>query len=123
MHDCFPPHEAAAFPSDLFPTEEEQSQLEGWNGEWCGDVWKSIVYMKKTMSDILDVYVIDADYGLGVVRKKADVSLDRLKIDRPVFDEIDKLDYQDLMKDPADVINLTPKEVMQEIIADMKGKS
>lgn len=58
MHDCNPPRPEAASP--------ESADAAG--GPWCGDVWKTIVELRATRPD-LDVSVIDADFGVGVVRR------------------------------------------------------
>jgi len=45
VHDCSPPHEAAAYPAGSYE-HAALSNLPGWTGEWCGDVWKTIVYLR-----------------------------------------------------------------------------
>ena len=40
----------------------------GATGFWSGDVWKSIVNFKLNRKD-LDIFVIDTDTGLGVIKK------------------------------------------------------
>lgn len=53
LHDCNPPDEA----SQIVPRQQ---------AHWNGDVWKVIVTLRATRSD-LRVYTVDADEGLGVV--------------------------------------------------------
>lgn len=106
MHDCYPPDEAAAFPSEFFPTKEEQKKIKGWNNEWCGDVWKTVVYLIKKYPDTLEVGVLDTDYGLGYVMAKPGFKNGEFKIEENLFAEIDRLSYQDMMVDPYTTINL-----------------
>lgn len=123
MHDCYPPDEAAAYPSEFFPSKEEQKNIKGWKHEWCGDVWKAIVYLIKKHSDTLEVGVLDTDYGLGYVMAKPGFKNGDLKIDEDLFAEIDKLTYQDMMKNPATTINLKGVKYSDKIIAKTVGNS
>jgi Methyltransferase domain len=73
MHDCKPPHLGAACPaSSLKEAEDMQNNDEtktpGWTGEWCGDVWKTICHLRSYRKD-LKVFVLDCDYGLGIITK------------------------------------------------------
>lgn len=72
MHDCNPSSEAHGFPikSSFKEIEDELKKdgIDGWTGEWNGDVWKTIVHLRSTRSD-LSVFTLDSDFGLGIVRK------------------------------------------------------
>jgi hypothetical protein len=57
VHDCNPPDEL----SQMVPRPKGQVH-------WNGDVWKAIVYLRSSRSD-LSVVTIDADEGLGLVRR------------------------------------------------------
>ena len=57
VHDCDPPTRQAASPDPR----------DAAGGPWCGEVWKTIVTLRATRSD-LSVEVIDADFGVGVIR-------------------------------------------------------
>ena len=118
LHDCYPPSEAAALPTKFFPSKEEQ-KVNGWNGTWCGDVWKSIVYLKNHLGAELEVCVIDTDLGLGIVRKKSLATIP-VKIDEKAFSEIDKLTYSDLMKDPVQLLDLKPVNHTAELLSSLK---
>ncbi len=109
MHDCNPPTEASAFPA---PSWEEASkmQIPGWDGRWCGDVWKSIVRLRATRSD-LRVFVLDCDFGIGVVYKgQPEGTLD---ISIP---DIENLTYADLQKDREGILNLKPQDYLYEFL-------
>ncbi|MCX6272531.1 MAG: class I SAM-dependent methyltransferase [Bacteroidetes bacterium] len=94
MHDCLPPNEAAAFPA-LSWEEADSEKPAGWTGEWCGDVWKTILYLKKMYAHELDVCVINTDYGLGIIRLKKPWK--ESCINKDVFESIVQLTYTDLM--------------------------
>ena len=106
MHDCLPPHKAAALATKDYPNSEEQKGVEGWTGQWCGDVWKTIVYLRKNLPDMVDACVIDTDYGLGIVRPKGKIENKELIIDEKLYSEIDKLTYENLSENPQLMINL-----------------
>lgn len=119
MHDCLPPHKAAALPTKSFPNTEEKKAAEGWTGEWCGDVWKTIVYLSKALPGLVDVYVINTDFGLGIVRPKREIDPHSLSINEEVFYEVDKLTYEDLMMAPELLLNLKDPEYTKTIITGM----
>ncbi len=104
LHDCFPPNKAAATPASSYK-EVEQLNIEGWNGLWCGDVWKTIKYLKMQYPESLDVFVLNADFGLGNVKVKTREKLD-LNINIDLFNEINKLDYNYLVSSPDIIIGL-----------------
>jgi hypothetical protein len=119
MHDCYPPTAAAAFPSEFFPTKEEQKNIEGWSpgNEWCGDVWKSVVYLKRKYPKTLEVGVVDTDYGLGYAIPTSQFKERDFKIDEDLFAEIDLLTYESMKKDPKQIINLKEVAFADQIIS------
>ena len=72
LHDCTPIDE----PAQIVPRQQEV---------WNGDVWKSLVEYRKANPNT--AFVIDSDYGLGIVDKS--LSLEYTDIDIP-----DELTYQ-----------------------------
>ncbi len=120
MHDCLPPSKAAASPTKSFPTPEEIEQIKGWTGAWCGDVWKSIVYLRETMHKELDVCVIDTDFGLGIIRPKKGFNREKIEINEQVFSKIDALTYDDLLKNTASMLNLKEENFAAAIINKLK---
>jgi hypothetical protein len=62
MHDCNPATKEAG------RTYEEWKAM-GSSGQWNGDVWKAIVHLRTLRKDI-DVFVLDCDYGLGIITKR-----------------------------------------------------
>lgn len=100
MHDCYPPHKAASIAASSFGKAKELKP-DGWNGQWCGDVWKTIVYLKWKFSDILEVNVLDTDFGLGIITKKSDVL--EFEFDQALYNEIIELDYSYLKSNPGQI--------------------
>ena len=117
MHDCLPPHKAAALPTNQFQNEE-QKKIDGWTGEWCGDVWKSIIYLRRNFNKSLDVSVINTDYGLGTVRIKNNI-IRNLKIDEKSFNIIDKLTYEELLENVESMLNLKSPEHAIKIVKEI----
>ncbi|MFT5883849.1 MAG: hypothetical protein ACI9IP_000299 [Arcticibacterium sp.] len=120
MHDCLPPNKAAATPTKFFPTKKERKAMDGWTNQWCGDVYKSIIYLLAKYPDTLKTCVVNTDYGLGIVRPKADISNLDWDIDEALFSKVSQMTYDDLMKDPKVVINLQDAEYLHTIIEEMK---
>jgi hypothetical protein len=67
MHDCNPPSQVAATPADSLERAREM-KIPGISDAWCGDVWKTVCYLRSQRKD-LSVFVLDCDFGLGVVTK------------------------------------------------------
>jgi hypothetical protein len=112
LHDCNPPHEAAALPSDQYPTEEERN-IEGWDGVWNGDVWKTIVYLRENFSETLEVLVLDTDYGLGIVRFKPgsrERVIKNLSLNDSSFERIKQMTYREMKPKTGRLLNLKPKD-------------
>ena len=114
MHDCFPPHEVAAMPLNSFK-EGGTSNIKGWNGQWCGDVWKTIVYLKKNYDALLEIIVLDTDFGLGLIRLKNTDTVNT-SINEISFDEINQLDYHYLMSNPQEIIALNDKSSAKQFL-------
>lgn len=115
VHDCFPPHKAAAEPgTDAEEVALRSSRIQGWTGEWCGDSWKAIAYLRKKYKEKLRVVVLNSDYGLGVVQISSNLPLD-LDIDYKIFELVDSLQYEDMIKKPQDVIGLSNSEEHKDL--------
>jgi hypothetical protein len=65
LHDCNPINEMR---------QRVPADFDIWKYGWNGDVWKSIVKFRKK-DDIHEVFVIDSDEGLGVIKKGIHVPL------------------------------------------------
>ena len=104
MHDCYPPHKAAATPGTS-STDAKKAGVEGWTGQWCGDVWKTIIYLREQYEGLLDVFVLNTDMGLGVVKVKDKNVLD-LKVDWELFRKVDAMNYEEMKSNPEKIIGL-----------------
>lgn len=110
MHDCNPPTFSSAAPAGSLE-EASKLNLPGWNGQWCGDVWKSIVYLRSIRND-LSIFVLDCDFGIGVVSKAMSVKTLNL-----TADQINAMTYKDLNADREGLLNLKPQEYLFEFLA------
>ncbi len=122
LHDCNPPHKASATPALSIPEAKRNYQSENdngaWTGEWCGDVWKVIPYLIQNHPD-LNVCVLDADYGLGIISRKIP-SLSPcyycLSDEMHGMDEFQSLDYDDLMANRTEWLNLEKLANLQGVV-------
>ena len=110
LHDCIPPHRAAAYPSRVSAQQAAELNIGGWTPEWCGDVWKTICHLRSQRSD-LRVFVLDGDYGLGVVTRGAPESVLNL-----TKSELDKMTYEDLVRDRVNLLNLKDENYALEFL-------
>lgn len=109
MHDCSPPHEAAAQPANSW-NHAASMNLPGWTNEWCGDVWKTICNLRSNRKD-LRVFVLDCDYGLGIItRGKAD---DNLELSEQ---EIEKMTFDKLSENRQYLLNLKDVSFFPEFL-------
>jgi len=112
MHDCNPPHEAAAYPA----TSREDAaslNLPGWTEEWSGDVWKAVCHLRSFRKD-LDVFVLDCDVGLGIVTFGQPE--DHLNFNEQ---ELKQLTYNDLAKNKKNWLNLKPAAYLNEFLTSI----
>ena len=114
MHDCYPPNIASAKPANSYD-DALKLEIDGWTVEWCGDIWKTIVYLRRKFSDFLDVYVINTDYGLGIIRIKSEINRS-LNIDKELFDEINKMQFEEIMQDYETMTGLKDIDFTENLI-------
>lgn len=107
VHDCNPTSadRACSF-------EEWRSRR--YEGVWNGDVWKAIVYLIRNRKD-LEVFVIDTDNGLGVIRRSKGVKSTE-NIDAASFKEIQKMSYSDLEKNRTEFLNLKQTASIKQLL-------
>lgn len=108
MHDCNPVTETAAFPAASI--HDAKKQLDDYKGIWNGDVWKAVVHLRSLHKD-LEVFVLDCDHGVGIVRKGT--PLDTLDFRE---DDIERLTYQDLERHRKRFLNLKPPEYLEGFV-------
>jgi glycosyltransferase involved in cell wall biosynthesis len=111
MHDCNPTSAVMAQPA---PSAEAARALglPGWDGRWCGDVWKAVVHLRSLRPD-LRVFVLDCDYGVGVVTRGQPES--RLAYSA---EDIAALGYADLEARRAELLNLKPPDHLEAFLAN-----
>jgi hypothetical protein len=107
VHDCNP------------ISAERACSFEEWKGRdyegvWNGDVWKSILYLIRNRTD-LEVFVIDTDNGLGVIRKSNGVKSTE-NIDPASFEVIRKMTYSDLEKSRTEFLNLKQTTSIKQLL-------
>ncbi len=110
VHDCSPPTTTAAYSGNSFE-EVAALNLPGWNGDWCGDVWKAICYLRSTRQD-LRVFVLDCDYGLGIIRRLPASS--RLELSEEI---LERMSYEDLAADRRSLLDLRDEAYFPEFLA------
>lgn len=109
VHDCNPPSESAAFPAASLD-HARNANVPGWNGEWCGDVWKTIVYLRSVNAD-LRIFVVDCDVGIGIItRGVPDAMLDFTK------QEIGLLSYDALSNRRKEWLNLKKPSLVRDLL-------
>jgi len=114
MHDCLPPHKAGATYANSY-LEAAHMNLEGWTGEWTGDVWKTIMYLIQKYNTHLKVHVLNTDYGLGYITVNTPIS--NFEIDQSLFKTINKSSYEDLMAN-TQLINLRDRDYHHTLLND-----
>lgn len=101
MHDCNPASEAEAFRAESYVQAKKASPL-GWNGNWCGDVWKAFAQLRLENPGA-PAAVLDCDFGLGVLfpgRGPLTIS--------GVRDDFVKLPFSTLQLNRRELLNLVP---------------
>ena len=85
---------------DCNPHTEIMQRVPRAQDEWTGDCWKALVALRQR-SDV-DAFVVNADYGIGVVRPKIGATPLRLPSQ--------ELTYEDLERDRKRLLGLVPIE-------------
>lgn len=114
LHDCNPISAARASPvkysfEELVP-KIKAGEIEGWDGGWNGDVWKTIVHLRASRND-LSIITIDDDHGLGVIVKKHEVR--DIGVD---LEELEKAEYEFLDRKREFLLNLKPEEALKDFL-------
>ncbi len=104
LHDCFPPSKASATPANSLK-EAAKMNIPDWTGAWCGDVWKTIAYLKKKYENSLKINVLNSDLGLAIIRYKELIDFDK-NFDQDLFSSINQKSYEELQEDPKALIGL-----------------
>ena len=116
VHDCNPTTSAAAFPAASYE-EARESKPEGWRGEWSGNVWKTIPYLRSTRRD-LDIFVLDCDCGLGIITKRENAPALNCKAEA-----IKLMGYKELENEREYLLNLKPENFFHKFLGELKKRS
>ncbi len=100
LHDCNPLTSEAA-------CSFVEWKARGFKGDWSGDVWKTVLYLRACRPD-LTTFVLDCDYGIGVVTKKPSEALSISK------EDIDKFTFDDFSAHREKWLNLKPADYFYE---------
>jgi len=115
IHDCNPWSRASAIRALSFDKAIEiakRDQYSDWDGGWTGDVWKSIAHLRKHNSN-LDIFVLDCDCGIGVIRKTS-------KSRRvPDIKDVASLTYDDLALNRTEFLNLKEAPYFFEFLKEI----
>jgi len=115
IHDCNPPYASAAIPEkEKMEYLQRSEEIPGWTGDWCGDVWKSIVHLR-SIRDELKIFVIDFDWGVGIITFGQPENL--LKFTEG---EIKNLTYNDLDKNREKFLNLKDPSYISTFIKTLE---
>jgi hypothetical protein len=109
VHDCNPTTELMARPARGIEDLISQN-IQGWNGAWSGDVWKTIVHLRALRKDV-KAFVLDCDTGIGVVTKGPPTDL-------LCYTETDirRMDYSTLCGDRKALLGLQPSGFFHDFL-------
>ncbi|PRC41435.1 biotin carboxyl carrier protein [Mycobacterium sp. ITM-2017-0098] len=117
LHDCNPPFELAGRRAESWDDFIAQQKGPLVIGLWNGDVWKAIVHLRSTRTDLL-VGVLKCDQGVGFVRRGSpDTTLPYSP------EQVDALTYADLKADRKRLLNLKPPRYLDEFLGASAGSS
>jgi hypothetical protein len=113
LHDCNPLDALAAYPAESIDVARKELQdHKDWKNIWNGDVWKTIVDIRKNHPE-LTAFVLNTDHGLGFVFKKNRTELPEVF---KSIASINELDYEFLDKNRNELLDLKPVEYFEEFL-------
>ncbi len=114
IHDCCPTDATMAHPAGSID-EAAKMNLPGWTGCWCGDVWKTVVYLRSHCRD-LRVCVLDTDCGAGTGIVTRGEPVDMLTYSK---EEIERMTYKDLDSARIKLINFKESGYLDNILKSL----
>lgn len=113
MHDCNPPTQKAGTP---FKSYEEKDGVH-FVGDWMGDVWKTIVYLRSVRGN-LNVKVLGVETGLGIItRGKGENMLNYTP------EDIELMTYADLEAKRELLLNLKDLDYAQDLLTRLDNSA
>ena len=73
------------------------------------------MYLKKHYDSVIDISVLNTDFGLGVIKLKDQIT-QSLSIDEDSFNSIDKMTYDDMIDNPESILNLKSIENKESVL-------
>ena len=114
VHDTNPLSAANAFPVendiDEVLCKVQKGEIPGWNGNWNGDVWKAIYYLRMKRQD-LSIQTVDLDFGLSFITKR------KAQAEYKIEDvDLDQLTFDDFHRNRERILNLmTPEDFFSTV--------
>jgi hypothetical protein len=110
LHDCNPLSANAATTADSYEQVIGMG-LKNWNGVWNGEVWKSIVHIRRKYPNLF-VTVLNCDFGIGVITKIRQP--EKLQITLP--EDLNELTYDYLEKNRKSLLNLNEPSFLNTLL-------
>ncbi len=113
LHDCNPLDALAAHPAASI--DEARATLQNdpnWKNIWNGDVWKTIVHLKKNNPEVT-AFVLNTDHGLGFVIKKSAENCPEIISN---LKEIAVLDYDFFDKNRNELLDLKSVSAFEDVL-------
>lgn len=109
VHDCDPASAAAAA-----PTLAQAAATPGFDGDWNGDVYRTIVRLRTRLD--LRVGVLDCDQGVGIVRRGEPDEV--LELDP---EAVARLTWDELRADRARLLGLRPPSDLAALLGQPRA--
>jgi predicted O-methyltransferase YrrM len=110
VHDTNPADIAEAWPADS-PEAAAADNPPGWQGRWCGDVWKAVLAVRQTTPE-LGLTTLPEDFGMTIINPRiagpAVASVPR---------EIDSLGFEDFVANRHDWLALRDPSTLEAWLA------
>lgn len=115
MHDCNPFSKTIAYPASNIDEARKANLPDGSNiNRWCGDVWKTIVYLRSQRTD-LHIFTLNCDYGVGIICKGKPENMLNYSAE-----DIEKMSYQDLKLNREAFLNLKESNYLNKFLDNFK---
>jgi len=94
---------------DCNPTTEKMQIVPRVQSEWTGDVWKAFIDIRHNIKN-LNLFVLDCDYGVGIIRRAQRTTKFDLKVDPEV------LTYKEFDKNRKHWLRLVTPDKLKEML-------
>ena len=81
--------------------------------QWCGDVWKAIVYLRSRRND-LRIFVLDCETGIGIITRGQPESMLNYS-----DSDIEALTYKNLLSQRSDLLNLKREAYFKDFLGSL----